>query len=233
MTTIKQLYSLQEVDLALDEVHSRIAEVEQELEGRLSLGRIEEALEQARGRLQEIQASHREAQAEAARLRDRVNYLEGQLYGGDIVNPRELETLQLEVNNTRHQLEQQDVRLLELSLQAEDTRNRIETLERDLADTQAAWETRQTELWIQLEELTERQETLTAERKDMAAGLDAVELTRYEGLRKSKGGKAVARVMRGLCQACRMSLPTQHLQRVRSGRQMVLCNSCGRMLLPG
>ena len=233
MTTIKQLYSLQEVDLALDEVHSRIAEVEQELEGRLSLGRIEEALEQARGRLQEIQASHREAQGEAARLRDRVNYLEGQLYGGDIVNPRELETLQLEVNNTRHQFEQQDVRLLELSLQAEDTRNRIETLERDLADTQAAWDTRQTELWIQLEELTERQETLTAERKDMAAGLDAVELTRYEGLRKSKGGKAVARVMRGLCQACRMSLPTQHLQRVRSGRQMVLCNSCGRMLLPG
>lgn len=233
MTTIKQLYSLQEVDLALDEVHSRIAEVEQELEGRLSLGRIEEALEQARGRLQEIQASHREAQGEAARLRDRVNYLEGQLYGGDIVNPRELETLQLEVNNTRHQFEQQDVRLLELSLQAEDTRNRIETLERDLADTQAAWESRQTELWIQLEELTERQETLTAKRKDMAAGLDAVELTRYEGLRKSKGGKAVARVMRGLCQACRMSLPTQHLQRVRSGRQMVLCNSCGRMLLPG
>lgn len=233
MTTIKQLYSLQEVDLALDEVHSRMAEVEQELEGRLSLGRIEEALDQARGRLQEIQASHREAQGEAARLRDRVNYLEGQLYGGDIVNPRELETLQLEVNNTRHQFEQQDVRLLELSLQAEDTRNRIETLERDLADTQAAWETRQTELWIQLEELTERQETLTAERKDMAAGLDAVELTRYEGLRKSKGGKAVARVMRGLCQACRMSLPTQHLQRVRSGRQMVLCNSCGRMLLPG
>ena len=233
MTTIKQLYSLQEVDLALDEVHGRIAEVEQELEGRLSLGRIEEALEQARGRLQEIQASHREAQGESARLRDRVNYLEGQLYGGDIVNPRELETLQLEVNNTRHQFEQQDVRLLELSLQAEDTRNRIETLERDLADTQAAWDTRQTELWIQLEELTERQETLTAERKDMAAGLDAVELTRYEGLRKSKGGKAVARVMRGLCQACRMSLPTQHLQRVRSGRQMVLCNSCGRMLLPG
>ena len=233
MTTIKQLYSLQEVDLALDEVHSRIAEVEQELEGRLSLGRIEEALEQARGRLQEIQASHREAQGEAARLRDRANYLEGQLYGGDIVNPRELETLQLEVNNTRHQFEQQDVRLLELSLQAEDTRNRIETLERDLAETQAAWDTRQTELWIQLEELTERQETLTAERKDMAAGLDAVELTRYEGLRKSKGGKAVARVMRGLCQACRMSLPTQHLQRVRSGRQMVLCNSCGRMLLPG
>ena len=233
MTTIKQLYSLQEVDLALDEVNGRMAEVEQELEGRLSLGRIEDALEQARGRLQEIQSLHRDSQGDSARLRERLNHLETQLYGGDIVNPRELETLQLEVNNTRHQLEQQDVRLLELSLQAEDTRSRIETLERDLTDTQAAWETRQMELWIQLEELTERQETLTKERETMASGLDAVELTRYEGLRKNKGGQAVARVMRGLCQACRMSLPTQHLQRVRSGRQMVLCNSCGRLLLPG
>ncbi len=233
MTTIKQLYSLQEVDLALDEVNGRIAEVEQELETRLSLGEIEEALEQGRVRLQEIQSLHRDAQQEAERLRERAFNLDAQLYSGDITNPRELETLQMESNNTKYSLEQQDVRLLEFSLQAEDTRHRIETLEQQFADTQTAWSSRQTELWVQLEELTERQATLTAERKNMASGVDAVELTRYEGLRKSKGGQAVSRVMRGLCLACRMSLPTQHLQRVRSGRQTVLCNSCGRMLLPG
>lgn len=233
MTTIKQLYSLQEVDLSLDEVNGRIAEVERELESRLSLGQLEESLAETRNRLQETQSDHRDLQQDATRLRDRVNYLEGQLYGGEIVNPRELETLQLEVNNTRHQLEQVDVRLLELSLQAEDAHSRIADQEQQLAETQSAWETRQVQLWDELEGLTKRQESLDRERKVMAAGLDAVELTRYEGLRKSKGGQAVARVMRGLCLACRMSLPTQHLQRVRSGRQTVLCNSCGRMLLPG
>ena len=233
MTTIKQLYSLQEVDLSLDEVNGRISEVERELESRLSLGHLEESLAETRNRLQETQSDHRDLQQDATRLRDRVNYLEGQLYGGEIVNPRELETLQLEVNNTRHQLEQVDVRLLELSLQAEDAHSRIADQEQQLAETQSAWETRQVQLWDELEGLTKRQESLDQERKVMAAGLDAVELTRYEGLRKSKGGQAVARVMRGLCLACRMSLPTQHLQRVRSGRQTVLCNSCGRMLLPG
>ena len=64
-------------------------------------------------------------------------------------------------------------------------------------------------------------------------GVEPVELNRYEGLRRSKGGQAVAKVMRGLCQACRMSLPSQQLQRVRNGRQVVLCNNCGRILLPG
>ena len=233
MTTIKQLYSLQELDLDLDGVNRRIAEAERELETRLSLGLIEESLEQARARLQEIQNTHRDLQLETESQRERSSHLDTQLYGGDVANPRDLEALQLEAANVRHQLEQQDVRLLELSLQAEDARNRIATLEQELADTQAAWEARQAELWEQLEELTDRQEALMKDRSTLAAGVDTIELTRYEGLRKSKGGQAVARVVRGLCQACRMSLPTQHLQRVRSGRQTVLCNSCGRMLLPG
>ena len=233
MTTIKQLYSLQELDLDLDGVNRRIAEAERELETRLSLGLIEESLEQARSRLQEIQNTHRDLQLETESQRERSSHLDTQLYGGDVANPRDLEALQLEAANVRHQLEQQDVRLLELSLQAEDARNRIAALEQELADTQAAWEARQAELWEQLEELTDRQEALMKDRSTLAAGVDTIELTRYEGLRKSKGGQAVARVVRGLCQACRMSLPTQHLQRVRSGRQTVLCNSCGRMLLPG
>ena len=106
-------------------------------------------------------------------------------------------------------------------------------LEQQLKDTQEAWEVRQAELWQQLEDLTDRQEALKSDRTTMAAEVAPVELTRYEGLRRSKGGQAVAQVVRGLCQACRMSLPSQHLQRVRNGREMVLCNSCGRILLPG
>ena len=88
-------------------------------------------------------------------------------------------------------------------------------------------------MWEQLEELTDRQEALVKDRTSLAAVVEPMELSRYEGLRRSKGGQAVSRVMRGLCQACRMSLPSQQLQRVRNGRQVVLCNNCGRILLPG
>ena len=233
MTTVKQLYCLQEVDLGLDGVNVQIAAVERELEGRLSLGKIEESLEQAKVRLQEIQSAHRQLQHETESQRERSNNLDTQLYGGDVANPRDLEALQLEANNVRHLLEQMDVRLLELSLQAEDARSSISGLEQELSGTQTAWDTRQAELWKQLEELTDKQEALSKDRTSLAAGVDSVELSRYEGLRRNKRGQAIARVVRGLCQACRMSLPSQHLQRVRSGRQTVLCNSCGRMLLPG
>ena len=233
MTTVKQLYSLQEVDLDLDGVNSQIADVERELEGRLSLDKIEESLEEARNNLQDIQSTHRQLQLETESQRERAGNLENQLYSGVVENPRDLEALQMEVNNVRHALEQMDVRLLELSLQAEDARSKIGSLELQLTETQSAWETRQAELWQQLEQLTDRQEALSKDRSSLAAGVEPIELTRYEGLRRSKGGQAISRVVRGLCQACRMSLPSQHLQRVRSGRQTVLCNSCGRILLPG
>ena len=233
MTTAKQLFSLQEVDLDLDGVNSQISDVERELEGRLSLDKIEGSLDQAKTTLQEIQSTHRQLQLETESQRERAGNLEGQLYGGAVENPRDLEALQLEANNVRHALEQMDVRLLELSLQAEDARSQIGSLEQQLKETQSAWETRQAELWQRLEELTDRQEALSKDRSSLAAGVEPMELTRYEGLRRSKGGQAISRVVRGLCQACRMSLPSQHLQRVRSGRQTVLCNSCGRILLPG
>ncbi len=233
MTTLKQLYCLQEVDLDLDGINGRIAEVERELEGRLSLDKMEEALEETRSRLQQIQSSHRDLQVETEGQRERSSHLETQLYSGEVENPRDLEALQLEANNVRHSLEQMDVRLLELSLQAEDARSQISAQEQQLTDTQSAWEIRQAELWDQLEQLTDRQEALTKDRSSLAATVEPIELNRYEGLRRSKGGLAVSKVMRGLCQACRMSLPSQQLQRVRNGRQTVLCNNCGRILLPG
>lgn len=233
MTTLKQLYCLQEVDLDLDGVNGQIAEVERELEGRLSLDKIEESLEEAKTRLQEIQSTHRQLQLETESQRERSSHLETQLYGGDLDNPRDLEALQLESNNVRHTLEQMDVRLLELSLQAEDARSQISAQEQQLTDTQSAWEVRQAQLWEQLEALTDRQEALRKDRTSLASDVEPLELNRYEGLRRSKGGQAVSKVMRGLCQVCRMSLPTQQLQRVRNGRQLVLCNNCGRILLPG
>jgi predicted nucleic acid-binding Zn-ribbon protein len=233
MTMIKKLYSLQELDLALDSVKSQKSQAEQELSARLSLERVENSLGEERGKLEEIQRSHRMLQLEAESLKERSSQFEARLYGGEITNPRELASLELESSNVKAQVDQKDLQLLELSVRAEDVRAKIGSLERELAETQEAWDIRQKELTEQVASLSAEENELAAQREQLTAILDQSELRKYEGLRKSKGGRAVAKVERGLCQACRMSLPTQHLQRVRAGRQTVLCSSCGRMLFLG
>ncbi len=231
MTLMKQLFSLQELDLALDSVKNQKAAAEQELETRLTLGQIEESLEEERGRLEEVQAAHRSQQEDAETLRERAGLVEAQLYSGEAAS-RDLEALQLEVNNVKAQVDQKDLQLLELAVRADDTRRRISSLEQALAEVQEAWEKRHAELTEQLASLTKEEIELSGQRDQLAQTLDEADVRKYDTLRRSKGGTAVAKVERGLCQACRMSLPSQHLQRVRSGRYTVNCSSCGRMLLP-
>ncbi len=233
MTYVKTLYALQDLDLALDSIHEQKSKAEVELTGRLTLDKMEADLVGEREKLEEAQVLHREQQLEAGSLRERSSQLEEQLYSGAIANPRDLPAIELEASHTKEQLDQREMGLLELVVQADNHRAKIAALETELADTQRAWEVRQAELNEQTERLSAEQESLNGERIKLAATVDQRELQQYELLRKSKGGKAVAKVERGLCQVCRMSLPTQHMQKVRSGRETVLCNSCGRMLWPG
>ncbi|HEU0021242.1 MAG TPA: C4-type zinc ribbon domain-containing protein [Dehalococcoidia bacterium] len=231
MTIVKQLYSLQELDLALDLIRSQKAVAEKELTARLALEKIERSLEEDRRRLEEIQSSHRMQQIEAEVLRQRSSALDGQLYSGEVANPRDLPSLQLEASNVKAQVDQKEILLLELSVRAEDTRHRIADLGKELAEVQEAWKLRQAYLNEQVASLTAEEQELSAQRSQLAQTLDQSEVHKYDALRRSKGGTAVARVERGLCQSCRMSLPSQHLQRARAGRQTVNCSSCGRMLL--
>ena len=233
MTSIKQLFSLQGLDLALDAIQSRKSEAEQELSARLELEQMETTLAEEQGKLAETQDSHKSFRQEAAILSEQVPELEERIYSGDVTTARELASVELEAGHVRRQLDDMEMRMLELTVSADNSKSRIASLESELEILRIDWESRQAELTQQVKELTSEEETIQAQRKELAATVDQQELQKYDILRKRKGGTAVAKVERGLCQACRMSLPTQHLQRVRSGRQTVLCSSCGRMLWPG
>ena len=230
MTTVKQLYALQEVDLDLDRVYRALEEVEGELKIEISIGNLEAALSDEQDRLQEVELRQRDNQMETESRRERSEVLETQLYDGSTINARDLEALQHEAANVRHLLEQDEALSLELSIQFEEFKSRRDNLGQQLTETKARWEGQQAELNRRVVGLREEQGEFERQRELLASRFDPATLQRYEALRKSKGGRAVAKVERDLCQGCRMSLPTQLRQRVKSGRQAVNCGSCGRML---
>jgi len=232
-TSIKQLFSLQELDLALDAIQSQKSQAEEELTARLELEQMETALAEEQGRLAETQNSHQSFRKEAEILREQMPGLEERVYSGDINTAREMVSAEQEAGHVRKQLDDMEMRMLELTVAADNSRSRIASLESELDVIRVDWESRHAELTQQVEQLTSEEEVIQVQRNELADTVDQQELQKYDILRKRKGGTAVAKVERGLCQACRMSLPTQHLQQVRSGRQTVLCSSCGRMLWPG
>ena len=231
MTSVRHLLVLQELDLVLDRLRHRQKEAEDELKTEVSIEALEQALETEAERINEVQLQQRNNQLEFESHQERSQALETWLYDGSITNARDLENIQQEAANVSRQLAQEEAALLDLSIQAEESRTKHADLDRKLTDTRAQWEGRKEELQQVLEGLAEERGSFEDLRTKAAAAVDPASLQRYETLRRSKHGVAVVKVERGLCQGCQMALPTQSLQRVRSGRQQVNCTSCGRLLI--
>ena len=230
MTNVRQMFALQELDIILDRVQNDQVKAEYELNNGDILGSLESELERDAEWLVETELQKQATKLEAETQKDRSESLNSQLYGGEITNPRDLESLEREASNVRQLVEQHETTLAEITERIQEAQNKRSELEAKIGEAKAAWEIRQAELQAAIKGLNEARAGFEGQRSKLTEGLDPTSLQHYETLRRSKGGLAVARVERGLCQGCRMSLPTHQQQRVRSGRQTVLCSSCGRML---
>ena len=231
MTTARQMFALQELDIILDRIRGDQDKAEHELNKGDTVGNLESELERDTEWLQETEIQQRTSRLETESQKERSERLNSQLYGGEITNPRDLESLEREASNVRQLVEQQETALSKIEDQIEEAQNRRIGLETKLDEVRTAWGIRQAELQTAIKELNENRAGFESQRSKLTEGLDPTSLQHYEILRKSKGGLAVAKVERGLCQGCRMALPTHQQQRVRNGHQTVLCSSCGRMLI--
>ncbi len=231
MTTARQMFALQELDIILDRIRGDHDKAEYELKNGHEVGNLESELERDDDWLQETELQQKATKLEAESQKERSESLNSQLYGGEVTNPRDLESLEREASKVRQLVEQQETTLSDIKERIEEAQNRKTELHTKLEEARTAWGARQAELQAAIKELNAEKAGFEGQRSKLTEGLDASSLQQYEILRKSKGGLAVAKVERGLCQGCRMSLPTHQQQRVRNGHQTVLCSSCGRMLI--
>ena len=230
MANIRQLYELQGLDSEIELRQRRLAEVKSELGDRGELDHLEEEMAQQSSSLKELQLDQQRLELDAEGVRQKLKELETKLYGGSVKVPRELEGMQLEATYLRTNLQGLDDQLLESMMTLEAAQQGLKGLGERHRSTESEWVAHQEELAQERERLTGELKGLGSRRKKMTSPVDSSDLKLYERLRSSKGGQAVALLERGLCRACRMTIPTHQLQRARSGREVVLCNSCGRML---
>ena len=230
MTSVAELYALQELDLALAANRAALAEVD-------ALLGNSEALEQAQSKAKERQESLRAAEKhskdlefEADEQRRKIEPVEKRLYGGSVTNPKELEDLQLDLESLQRRRAELDDRALDAMEAVEAAKQAFSEAEGELERADAAFRGDQDELGGRRQVLESEFAGLEQRRADRAEGIDAAMMTLYDRLASIRQGRAVAKVERGACQGCRISLPTNVLQRARSGVATVQCSSCERIL---
>jgi len=228
MTVIKQLYQLQEVDLELDSTEKALMQIASQLGESQEVLRTRSTLELERQHLEEVKHQQHSAEWEIDDIGTKLKTLEEKLYSGSIVNPKELANLQHEIDGMKLRRRQIEDKTLAIMDQVETTTTKVATISSQLETLEAEWQSQQQRLSTEMEQLKDKLSDLEHKRQQLLAEIasEAVEL--YHGVKKQKG-TAIAKIERGICCGCRISLPASELQRARSAG-LTQCSSCGRIL---
>ncbi len=228
MSVSKQLYQLQEIDLELEANEQALSQIASQLGESQAVVRAQTKLASENQRLQELKRQQQSLEWEIDDLTNKLAVVQKKLYGGSIKNPKELASLQHEVEGFKSKRGHLEDEALEVMEQVELTASSIATLNNDIKSLTAEWQSQQQQLSNNMEELKATQSDLKRKRQALSAGIDPETIEFYNTLKRRRG-TTVARVEQGICRGCRISLSTGELQQVRGGR-LVQCSNCGRIL---
>jgi predicted nucleic acid-binding Zn-ribbon protein len=231
MVTPEQLFRLEQLDADLDYRRAALAEVRRHLQRDPEGEAAESGLERARREEREAITLQRRLEGDLAEVETRLKRDHDRLYSGRIVDPRELASLEKELQTYRERRDTIETALLSVMERTEQLQAEVGRLSVLANERREQRETDRPALMQQAEEMNDALAGLQAERDALAAGLDGPALAMYTRLRQ-RAGHAVSHVSDGVCQWCRVSLPPKDVQHARAGT-LVHCSNCGRVLFVG
>jgi predicted nucleic acid-binding Zn-ribbon protein len=231
---LARLLELQDVDSALDRLRRRLEtlpEATQLEEVRARLAELEADMEIAVKQGDELAREQGRLEGEIGLLDDKLGREEGRLFSGKVANPKELSSLQAEVEMLKRRRSTEEDRLLEILVAYDAAKSTLESLraERDevaLAAQNLTGTVEELESEIE-NELSEK----SARRAGIASSLPSELVTLYEGLRTTKGGVGAAALERDTCLGCHTTLPAREVERLRSAGGLQRCDNCRRILV--
>ena len=230
MAVGRQIYELHLVDSSILQTDAALALVNRKLADELELRKAEAILKRAQDKLAEVERRQRDSEARISDIQARLDPMEKRTYDGSVTNPRELQSLEREIENLKRRLSEAEDSYLAI-LDEHDTASRIASeKEAHRSATEAKRETEVKDLTEEKDKLEFDLLELWEKRDGRVSALESVPKDLYESLRGSLGGLAVATIGRGMCNSCRISLPMNVVQRARAGKEISQCPNCSRIL---
>ena len=228
MNVASRLHQLQAIDLEVKEKRRLLLDIVNRLERSEALSAAEAEFRARESSLNIARSSQRQLEYDVDSLSAKVHDLNSRLYGGSVHNPKELITLQQEIDGVKQHLSQKEEELLEAMGVAEAAEADAAALRGRMAQLRQEWDkekeglgTDRTTVESALARLLEARQ---AARLELGGEVNRV----YDHLVQTKG-VAVVQVEQGRCKGCNLTMPTGLWQKARAG-EMVQCGSCGRIL---
>jgi predicted nucleic acid-binding Zn-ribbon protein len=230
MNRFADLWRLQEIDSALDTRRASLDGAREQIGETDELVAARATLAERRVTLREAESAQKDIELQADDLKAKITAAEQKLYSGTIKNPKELADLQADVDSIKRHLATVEDQDLEALGAVETAENERRAAEAEATALEAAWAEEQSELNERIARLTVEIAQYEQERQELTPNIDPALLKTYDHTRRTHQGKGMARLDRNLCMGCRISLPTNVVNRARAGNALVQCPNCERIL---
>lgn len=227
-TDLEKLVELQGVDLEIARLNAQLAIIPKtiaRIDAQLATAR--KRVEDARAAIKAGEATKRQYEQEIQSLNEKIAKFRGQ--SSSIKNNEQYKALLSEIAHAEGEIAGCEEKILQVMMNSD-------SLQSQLAAAESALKAESAEIEIQkaaAEKAGEADRAAAAKAQARSAslrkGVDETLLATYDRILKSRG-YAVAEVLDHRCTACQFMLRPQVLSNVRAAQEVVLCDSCGRMM---
>ena len=231
-----RLLDLQALDSRLDQLAHRRRTLPEHVAAETLAARLTKArdlLVAAQTEESDIAREQVKAEADVDQVRARADRDQKRLDAGRVGSPRELESLQHEIESlARRQSDLEDT-VLEIMERSESAQARVAKLSSDVERLSAGLAETEQRRDAKCAEIDSEVEKVRAERAALGSGLPADLVALYEKVRDQHDGVGAAALRQRRCEGCRLELSPTDLQRIRSAPEdaVLRCEECRRILV--
>lgn len=232
--SLKYLWELQELDLAIGALVEQLEQNPFHLEAEEAaenLERVEEELKLAEQVLKDQQKRLRRGELDLETISAEYGELNRRLYSGETKNVKELEQMEVKLRSVKQKqltLEEKLLGLMESMEQQEELMGELTSQQDEAA---GEMHKRQQLLDEELARLGKELKKLEAQHGQLSAQIEPGRLRLYRNIAERYQGRGVARVINDICQGCRVSISSAQRGFLYDPRTLVYCENCGRLLV--
>lgn len=226
---LKALEQLQKVDLKIRDL---AAEAEQhparlkQIESERNQARS--ALDQVRGRLADNERARRQNEQLLQLEKEKVRKWESRL--NELKTPREYAALARELDVAKKTNQTAVEEIGKLAGEYAEIKKQADAAEQELAAKDAVVAREGADIQTILDGVQARMAELEAERKRLVELCDKSLVSKYERIRKQRGGLALVPVVAGTCKGCQRNIPPQMANNLLTSSEILSCPNCHRFI---
>lgn len=223
---MRNLWKLHLIDSQLFEIRNRAAALDPGRKIMAELAALKARFEAKNGHLKTLHAEQTDLELQQKSLDEKLKKIDKELYGGKIVNPREVEAFQKEIQIFKNKRNDIDSKLLELWEAIPPVKKEADALEavvqaksKELGEFQKKVMAVKSQLEAEFKDRSQKRPLLA---KEVSPSL----LSRYDAIRHKRNGNGMAGISKkGTCEECGTNLPVKAIESAKEDRA-VTCESC-------